>query len=74
MQVQAVNGQKYTAAILREAILASEQSQEPIKLLLRRGDEFTTVSLEYHGGMRYPHLERVETTPDRLDAILAPAE
>jgi predicted metalloprotease with PDZ domain len=74
MQVQAVNGQKYTAAILREAILASEQSQEPIKLLLKRGDEFTTVSLEYHGGMRYPHLERVETTPDRLDAILAPAE
>ena len=74
MQVQAVNGQKYTAAILREAILVSEQSQEPIKLLLKRGDEFTTVSLDYHGGMRYPHLERVETTPDRLDAILAPAE
>ena len=74
MQVQAVNGQKYTAAILREAILASEQSQESIKLLLKRGDEFTTVSLDYHGGMRYPHLERVETTPDRLDAILASAE
>jgi hypothetical protein len=24
--------------------------------------------------MRYPHLERVESTPDRLDAILAPAK
>jgi hypothetical protein len=74
MQLQAVNDLKYTAAGLREAILAAEKSKEPIKLLLKRGDEFITVSLEYHGGMRYPHLERVETTPDRLDAILAPAK
>ncbi|MGC2446301.1 MAG: peptidase M61, partial [Candidatus Sulfotelmatobacter sp.] len=74
MQLQAVNDQKYTPAGLREAIVAAEQSKEPIKLLLKRGDEFVTVSLDYHGGMRYPHLERVEATPDRLDAILSPAE
>ena len=74
MQLQAVNDQKYTAAALREAILAAEKTKEPIKLLLKRGDDFVTVSLDYHGGMRYPHLERVETTPDRLDAILAPAK
>jgi predicted metalloprotease with PDZ domain len=74
MQLQAVNDQKYTAANLREAILAAEKTKEPVKLLLKRGDEFVTVSLDYHGGMRYPHLERVETTPDRLDAILAPGK
>ncbi|HWO37055.1 MAG TPA: hypothetical protein VNO32_50410 [Candidatus Acidoferrum sp.] len=74
MQLQAVNDQKYTPAVLRETILAAEKSQEPIKLLLKRGDGFVTISLGYHGGMRYPHLERVETTPDRLDAILAPAK
>jgi predicted metalloprotease with PDZ domain len=74
MQLQAVNDQKYTPAVLREAILAAEKSKDPIKLLLKRGDEFVTVSLDYHGGMRYPHLERVESTPDRLDAILAPAK
>jgi len=74
MQMQAVNGQTYTAAGLRETILTAERSKEPIKLLLKRGDEFVTVSLDYHGGMRYAHLERVETTPDRLDAILAPAK
>jgi predicted metalloprotease with PDZ domain len=74
MQLQAVNDQKYTPAVLRETILAAEKGQEPIKLLLKRGDEFVTISLDYHGGMRYPHLERVETTPNRLDAILAPAK
>jgi predicted metalloprotease with PDZ domain len=74
MQLQAVNDQKFTVPALREVIIAAEQSKEPIKLLLKRGDEFVTVSLDYHGGMRYPHLERVEATPDRLDAILAPVE
>jgi predicted metalloprotease with PDZ domain len=74
MQLQAVNDQKFTVAGLRETILAAEHSKDPIKLLLKRGDDFVTVSLDYHGGMRYPHLERVESTPDRLDEILSPAK
>jgi predicted metalloprotease with PDZ domain len=74
MQVQAVNDQKFTVPILREAILAAEKSKDPIKLLLKRGDDFLTVSLDYHGGMRYAHLERVESTPDRLDDILSPSK
>jgi predicted metalloprotease with PDZ domain len=74
MQLEAVNDQKYTPKLLRETILAAEKKQQPIKLLLKRGDEYRTVSLDYHGGMRYPHLERVEAMPDRLDAILAPVK
>ena len=72
MQLQAVNDQKCTVAGLKEAVLAAEHSKEPIKLLLKRGDDFVTVSLDYHGGMRYAQLERVEGSPDRLDMILAP--
>ena len=74
MQLLAVNDQQYTAPILREAILAAEKNKDPIRLLLKRNNEFVSVSLDYHGGMRYPHLERVESTPDRLDAILAPSK
>ena len=74
MQLQAVNDEKYTVAGLKEAVLAAEHSKEPIKLLLKRGDDFVTVSLDYHGGMRYAQLERVEGSPDRLDMILAPAK
>jgi predicted metalloprotease with PDZ domain len=74
MHLEAVNDQKYTPALLRETILAAEKNQQPIKLLLKRGDQFETISLDYHGGMRYPHLERVSSTPDRLDAILAPVK
>ena len=74
MQLQAVNDQKLTIDGLREAIRAAEKSKDPIKLLLKRDDEFLTVNLDYHNGLRYPHLERVDSVPDRLDAILAPSK
>jgi predicted metalloprotease with PDZ domain len=74
VHLEAVNDQKYTAAVLREAIVAAEKNQQPIKLLLKRGDEYKTVSLDYHDGMRYAHLERVGSGPSRLDAILAPVK
>lgn len=74
MKLQAVNDQAFSTSNLRAAILAAEKSNSPIKLLLKHNDEFLTVLVDYHGGLRYPHLERVESTPDRLDAILAPVE
>jgi len=74
MRLLAVNEQNFSIENLREAIVAAEKSGAPIKLLLKRGKEFFTLSVDYHGGLRYPHLERVESTPDRLDAILAPVK
>jgi len=74
MQLQAVNDQKFTPQVLRDAILAAEKSSAPIKLLLKRGDEYRTVSIDYHGGLRYPHLERVSGATDRLDEVLAPVK
>lgn len=74
MQIQAVDDQAFSFATLREAILAAEKNNMPIKLLLKREKDFITVTLDYHGGLRYPHLERVESTPDRLDEVLAPVK
>lgn len=74
MQLLGVNGQAFSVANLRQAIVGSENSGAPVKLLLKREKEFITLAVEYRGGLRYPHLERVESTPDRLDAILAPVK
>jgi predicted metalloprotease with PDZ domain len=74
MQLQAVNDQAFSLSNLRQAILAAEKSNAPIKLLLKRDKEFITLALDYHAGLRYPHLARVESIPDRLDAILAAVE
>jgi predicted metalloprotease with PDZ domain len=71
MQITAINGTAFKTELLRNTILDAEKNQEPIKLLVKRDNQFQTIDVDYHGGLRYPHLERVENTPDRLDAILA---
>ncbi len=73
MQLQAVNDRAFSMPNLRQAIVAAEKNNAPIKLLLKRDDQFVSVTLDYHGGLRYPHLERVEGAPPLLDAVLAPA-
>ena len=67
----AVNGQDYSDDVLKEAITAAKDSNSPIKLLLKYQGGFRTVSVDYHGGLQYPHLVRVEGTPDYLSQIIA---
>jgi len=74
MKLIAVNDDAYKPDKLREAIVQAEKTTAPIRLLLRKGDHFQTVNLDYHGGLRYPKLERIEGSVDLLDAILAPAK
>jgi predicted metalloprotease with PDZ domain len=74
MQITAVNGEKYTTDVLKAAIVSAEKSNVPIKFLLKRGDQFQTIDVNYHGGLRYPKLDRVAGTPPRLDDILAPSK
>ena len=41
-------------------------------LLLRVGDDFRTVRIDYRGGLRYPKLVRIDGVPDRLTPLLSP--
>jgi len=68
----AVNGKAGSAEVLRDAITAAKGTDAPIELLLKSGDRFRTVAFDYHEGLRYPRLERIPGTPDRLSDILAP--
>jgi hypothetical protein len=40
-----------------------------MELIVENGSYFKTVKVAYHGGLRYPHLERVATVSDVLTAI-----
>jgi predicted metalloprotease with PDZ domain len=71
-EVVAVNGRAASASAIAEAITASKGNTTPIQMMLKRGDRFRTIEFDYHDGLRYPHLERIEGTPDRLGDILAP--
>lgn len=70
-RILAVNGIAYEADNLKAAITAAKTGQ-PISLIVRDGDHYTTVAIDYRGGLRYPRLERIAGTPDRLNAIYAP--
>jgi len=41
----------------------------PIEFIVENGGYFTTVNVDYHGGLKYPHLERTATAPEVLTAI-----
>ncbi len=72
MTLVAVNGRSYTGELLKEAITANKDGEHPIELIVKSGDYFRTVHIDYRDGLRYPHLARIEGTPDRLSQIFAP--
>lgn len=67
----AVNGQDYSPEVLKDAILAAEHNSDPIRLLLKYQGGYKTIAVDYHGGLQYPHLVRVNGTHDYLDEIIA---
>ncbi|HXT11613.1 MAG TPA: peptidase M61 [Candidatus Angelobacter sp.] len=46
--------------------------KSPLKLLVKTGDFYRTVELNYDGGLRYPALEKTGSGPSSLEALLAP--
>lgn len=67
--IVAVNGQAYSKDVLDDAVKAAKDGKAPIELLVKEFDRFRTVKLDYHGGLRYPHLERIQGKPDYLTPI-----
>ncbi|HET8942087.1 MAG TPA: peptidase M61 [Rudaea sp.] len=70
--IVAVNGETYSSDVLKDAISAARNSKTPIQLLLKYQGGYRTVPVDYHGGLQYPHLQRVQNTPDYLSRIIAP--
>jgi len=65
----AVNGRALETDHLKAAIKARKSA---LSLLIKTGDIYRTVDLNYDGGLRYPKLEKTGAGPGTLDALLAP--
>jgi predicted metalloprotease with PDZ domain len=73
LTVVAVNRTAYKGQRLSKAIAANTEGKQAIELLVREGDAFRTLSLDYRGGLRYPRLTRLDKRPERLDSgVFAP--
>jgi predicted metalloprotease with PDZ domain len=73
-RIIAVNGVDFETDGIKDAIAAARKSGAPIELLVKNGDRYRTVKIDYRGGLRYPHLERDESKAALLDQILAPRD
>lgn len=72
MQIVAVNGRQFSGSLLNDAIRDAKGNTNPISLIVVNTGTYKVLGLDYHDGLKYPHLERVDGTPDRLDDILRP--
>ena len=71
MKLIAVNGINFSSDELKDAITAAKGNAKPIDVLIENLDHYDTLHIDYHDGLRYPHLERVSGRKDRLSDILA---
>ena len=72
MTIVGVDGKDFSADNLKQAITAAKGGSTPITLLVKDFDEFRTLQVDYHDGLKYPHLVRTEGAPDYLSQLYAP--
>ncbi len=71
-KIIAVNGREFSLDELNRAVQDSKANAVSIKVEAANAGRLKLHEMNYHGGIRFPHLERVNDTPDYLDEILKP--
>ena len=69
MTVVAVNDVEYKSDALAEAVRAAKGGNAPIRLLVKDFDRYRSINIDYHDGLRYPVLERINGKTDWLTPI-----
>jgi predicted metalloprotease with PDZ domain len=67
----ALNGTAYRNTDLKRALDYDQTHSEPLIFIVEQNKAVRTVTINYHGGQRFPHLVAEGERPRRLDAILA---
>ena len=67
-----VNGHAFSLDGLREAVAEATSVDDPIELTAKNAGTVKTFTIEYHGGEKYPRLERDASKPDLIEAIIKP--
>jgi len=72
MKLISINGRSWSSEALHDAMAATKTNATPLEFLVENGSFQQTYRVDYHGGERYPHLERDATKPDLLGEIIKP--
>jgi len=69
MKLIGVNGRKFNDDVFTDALKATKDGHA-LELLVENAEFLFTAKVNYYGGPRYPHLERVSGTADVMGDIL----
>lgn len=72
MKIVAVNDKAFSSDAMKQAIKDAKGNDKPIKLMVKNFDQYKTLEVDYHGGLKYPQLERIKGAPDYLSQLYAP--
>jgi predicted metalloprotease with PDZ domain len=70
--IVAVDDREFSSDELTTEMKADVKSGDSLRLIVKRDGIFRDVTIQYHDGPKYPHLVRIDGTPDKLAEILAP--
>lgn len=70
MKLVSVNGSTFSGQILTDAIRGAQGGRKAIAMVVQNSGFTRTYEVQYHGGERYPHLERDPSQPDLLSDTL----
>ncbi len=71
VKLVAIDGQDYDPDVLEYAVKNAQHSRAKIVLLGDNNGFVGSYTIDYHGGLRYPHLVRIAGKPDMLAKIMA---
>ncbi len=71
MKVVAIDGQEFSADVLQTALKAAQHLSASLAVLVEHDKWYRTYQVDYHGGLRHPHLARIPARPDMLAKIAA---
>lgn len=71
-RLTAIGGQAHSDEALKQAIRDAAASKRAIELTIEADGAARNVSIPYFDSLRYPRLERIPGTEDRLRTLLAP--
>ncbi len=65
----AIDGRRFKPELLKTAVRESKNATAPMQVIFGSGEFVKSTAIDYHGGFRYPHLERIPNTPDWLTEL-----
>lgn len=71
-EIVAINSYAYSSSLLANTIATAADGQNSIVLLVKNGDRYRRIEIDWRGGLRYPHLERTGSGTAGIDRLLEP--